>query len=382
MGEAEFNDRRMFIGAGLVTLLFFSLVAFTQWVTFSEWGGSAASSVSEAVLAILGAFVPSAIGIALFAAWRGYAWSMGWRAAALVVLALFASSGRLLVFRLVWPGDFMELRAVEELINGIVPPLLAVVVGLYYVDAQGRTRRIERLVAVREFEARKALADLEHEELRVRREVSDSLHGQIQQRLVFIATRLAAVVPLAEAARDVTATEELRRLISEIDDLREEEVRRLSHALYPSGVDIGLHQALQLQVRRVPANIAVRYSVTDAAAAVDDVTDPELDPAARLLLVGTLEEGITNAIKHGMASELSIAVDLAPAEPRPRIVIEVADNGRAAPPGEQVVFSGLARLRSRLESHGGGLELLATGERGATLRFWIERPAQPHRPAG
>jgi signal transduction histidine kinase len=370
MAAREPDERGPFIGAGLVTLLFFSLVAFTQWVTYSM----RATMAPGALVSVPAAFFPSALVIVVFALLRGFRWSLVLRSIALVVLSFLASAGRLAVLRGQWGPSVSGLPALEELINGIVPPLLALVIGLYFVDAQQRTARIERLIAQREFEAQKALSDLEHEELRVRREVSESLHGHIQQRLVFVAASLAAIIPRAEAKNDQAAVEELRRLISEIDKLRDAEVRQLSHALYPAGVDIGLQQALQLQIRRIPPNIAVGFTVTSEAAGVDDVTDPEFDPAIRLLLVSALEEGITNAIKHGMASELDIVLDLVPGDPGHRVVVEIRDNGETSPDAP-IHFSGLARLRARLESHGGGLGF-EPGMSGARLRFWVARPAR------
>jgi signal transduction histidine kinase len=351
--------------------------------------------------------------IVAFALVRAYRWSLGRRTTALVALSFLASGGRLIGLRLHWGPAMQGLAAFEELVNGIVPPLLALVIGSYYVDAQDRTRRIEHLVAQREVEAQRALADLEHEELRVRRAVSETLHGRIQQRLVFIAARMTTIIPAAEENEAWPAVEELKRLIAEVDDLREEEVRQLSHSVYPTGLDIGLQQAIQLQLSRIPASFAVALTVTPAAADVDDVADPELDPASRLLLVAAVDEGVTNAVKHGGAAKIEVVVDLtdkAPGGPpaghregrqrgsgsrgtsveaiegeeRPStgqwIVVSVIDDGAAAQIATEITESGLARLRQRLEAHGGGIDL-AQVKSGATLRAWIPRPPRGQRDA-
>jgi signal transduction histidine kinase len=384
------------IGAGMVALAFFSLVAFAEWVTYNLWAdGTAAgpaSGVIGAVATIAMAFVPSSIAVLVFALAGGYRWTLGRRSAALVILSLAASAGRLGEMRIVWGAGLSGLRAVAELLNGIVPPLLALVIGLYYVDAQDRTRRIQRLIAVREVEAQKALADLEHEELRVRRSVSDTLHGRIQQRLVFIA---ASLTPIAQAARQAGREDEaneLAGLIDDLDRLREEEVRQVSHALYPSGLDMGLQQALRLEIARIPASIAVEYRLSPAAAGVDDVTNPEFDSADRLLLVSAVEEGVTNALKHGTATALTIGVDVEQIADRPMVVVTVSDDGQAAPKQSEpdpspanesevqdlgLAASGLARLERRFEARGGGLEFTPGDGHGATLRVWLPRPTEP-----
>ncbi|MDR1294295.1 MAG: hypothetical protein LBK59_04975 [Bifidobacteriaceae bacterium] len=428
MAASNRGEGRDMIGAGLVALGLFSIVAFAQWATYNLWSGPAdfgpAASIGAAAATIAMALVPSGIVIIVFASAKGYRWTLGRRVVALVVLPLVASAGRLVGLRLVWGMALGDLRAVAELLNGVVPPLLALVVGLYYVDAQDRARRIQRLVAIREIEAQKALTDLEHEELRVRRSVSDTLHGRIQQRLVFIAARLAS---LAEAARDGGRDEEaadLAELVDDIDLLREEEVRQVSHALYPSGLDIGLQQALRLEIARIPATLGVDYRVSPAAARVDDVTNPELSSADRLLLVAAVEEGVTNAVKHGAATALRIGVDVDDDHGREMVVLTVSDNGHAglardadheadggeaedprkhevranrgsamppgspaggvafsvpatdgnAPPDQRLTMSGLARLGRRLATRGGGLSFDPGDGSGATLRVWLPRP--------
>ncbi|MCL2786912.1 MAG: hypothetical protein FWD59_00185 [Micrococcales bacterium] len=374
----ESNDRLAVIEAGLVTLAFFALVAFTQWVTFAVMGVGFVgreASFSEAVATLGISLVPSGAVIVLFAWVGGTRWGLGRRAVALLVFPLLGSAGRLAGLRLHWGEELSGLPAVAELANGLVAPLLALVIGLYYVDAQERARRIQRLIAQRELEAQRALGDLQAEELRVRQEVSHALHGRIQQRLVFIAARLAAIVPWAERDDDASKATELRELVEEVDELRETAVRELSHHLYPTGLDIGLHAAIQLYLARLPAAIAVTHEVSDAAAEVDDVTNPQLSTADRFLLVSVLEEGVTNAVKHGRATQVHVGLDLAEVEDAPALVVEVRDNGLTEVGSEISPLSSLARLRARMESRGGGLALVRSEhDDGATLRFWLPRP--------
>jgi signal transduction histidine kinase len=380
--DPEHDDRGAFLGAGLTTLAFFSLVAFTQWVTFSVWGTNSpvSATVDVALLVISLSFFPSAVLITVFATMHGYRWRLAWRALGLAALPVLGSAARLLGLRIAWGEGVRGLPAVEELVNGVVPPLLALVVGLYYIDSQDRTRRIERLIAQREVEAQKALSDLEAEEMRVRRDVYQTLHGRIQQRLVFAATRLAAIVPQAERDGRGEIAIELGEVIDELDSLRESDVRQLSHELYPTGLDIGLQPAIQLRLARVPAAVAVTYTVAPEAAAVDDVTNPELTEADRMLLASLLEEGVTNALKHGASTALDVRLSLEPGEAsgREQIVFEIDSNGTAPPPDAVKPGTGLGLMRRRLAARGGGLALTARGKDGGSrLRFWIPRPEQP-----
>ncbi|MDR0504568.1 MAG: hypothetical protein LBG70_02000 [Bifidobacteriaceae bacterium] len=381
MRKSDRAERVTLIESGLVTLALSSLVAFTQWVTFSIWSPDTEVAgdlnIAAAGVTLLISFVTSSAAVIVFAVMGGFRWPLIRRVSALVVLPLLASLARLTGLRLYWGSQVTGLPALEELINGLVAPLLALVFGLYYVDSQEHTRAIEHLVTQRENEAARALSDLEAEELRVRRDVSQALHGKIQQRLVFFATRLAAVKQHAEHDGNRWAASELQALINEVDDLREAEVRQLSHQLYPTALDIGFQPAVSLLLGRIPATVAVEYTVSPAASEVDDVTNPEFASADRLLLVSALEEGITNALKHASASSLAIRLDVETTDDRQMLVVEVRDNGQELPSGEPVVMSGLARLRQRLEARGGGLTLQpdALGS-GLLLRYWMPRPAE------
>jgi signal transduction histidine kinase len=198
---------------------------------------------------------------------------------------------------------------------------------------------------------------------------------------VFLAASLSQVVPKAEAAGDAASAQALKDVISTLDDVREVDVRQLSHALFPAGVDIGLYQAIQLVVGRVPAHVNVVFRVSPEAAEVDSVTDPELHLSERVLLTEILEEGLTNAVKHGDASAVRVAVDLAVRDSREFLQLTVENNGRSLETGGQPL-SGLARCRTRAEKHGGGLVLEATDEGWTRLRAWLPRHASGQAEAG
>lgn len=96
--------------------------------------------------------------------------------------------------------------------------------------------------------AEHARREAEEADLRVRRDVSRRLHGTIQQRLVLLAHRIER---LAERDHDP----ELTAVAEELDEVRERDVRAPSQSLLPVGVDIGLREALQLALGRLPSTV-------------------------------------------------------------------------------------------------------------------------------
>ncbi|MDR0946101.1 MAG: ATP-binding protein [Bifidobacteriaceae bacterium] len=381
MASPPRDYRVTLIGAGVATLAFFMLVSFSQIVTFTVWGqtAGAVTGVSwESVGALAATFVAGCLVVVCFGLLHGERWSLQWRALSLIVLALVASALRLGALRLLWGGEVIGARAGGEMINGLVAPLLALVVGLYFVDSTESARHVERVAAARQLETQRLITDLEGEEMRVRRDVSQTLHGHIQQRLVFIASQLQGVEASDRARGAVAQADTLAAMIEELDNLREQEVRQLSHSVYPGGVDIGLHQAFQLQLAHIPATVAVDLEVSPEAARVDTVLAPEFDEADRLILVTALQEGVTNALKHGGATRLTVALGVRPGRGSrtEELVVEVRDNGTGVADPAHVTLSGLAQVRARLESRGGGLELVGgAADAGTTLRFWLPRPA-------
>ena len=72
-----------------------------------------------------------------------------------------------------------------------------------------------------------------------RKSVALELHGPVQTRLLLMGTRLGEIrETMGTSPRD--AEKELERVVAEMDSLRENEIRQLSHRLHPSVIDLGL----------------------------------------------------------------------------------------------------------------------------------------------
>jgi signal transduction histidine kinase len=229
--------------------------------------------------------------------------------------------------------------------------------GLAGVFAQRRIRDADRQRIAQAAQAATALASLQEEELRVRREVADALHGTVQGRVVMLQAELADI------ARRVGESERMRldRAARELEDLRENELRAFSAALYPEGIDRGLVPALRSLVGRIPAAIGARFTASDEAADAEGGADGVLDVERRLVLVRVAEEAVSNALRHGNATAIAATLGY---DGR-AFTLAVADDGVGV--ASDASLSGLARLRERMQDLGGGLDLAAGVEGGAVL---------------
>jgi len=376
------GERWLFLWFAVPLAVVLTLAMVLEWTLASTWWlsmyPSTGFSPDVAPSVWVTSLVPTLLGIvALLLVYpTGKPW--WWRTTLVLLVSLLVLPLRLAVQVALWGAVVLDSPWALDLAVGSITAAATLGLAVYLAGTQMAAVRAERLAAQHEYRSRQVALELENEELRVRREVSDVLHGRIQQRLVFLASELESLVPKAEAADDEASAKQLRGIIDDLDHLREDDVRDLSHSLLPAGVGLGLAQALALQVSEVPPQVRVDVEIDPDAAAIDDVTNPQLDLAKRLLLVHVLEEGITNAIKHGSATELLIQVRLGiPPELTPdHLMIAVVNNGQLLE--DQAAWSGLSHLKRRAQQHGGDLDLASVEDGRTRLRAWIRHKPTDH----
>ena len=244
-----------------------------------------------------------------------------------------------------------------ELASGAVVAWIAASMGLAAMLSQRRLRDEVAERAQARLQIELALAALQHEEVRVRREVAEGLHGSMQQRLVLVVARLDGLLaelgdagdrrPLGPA--DVALLQDVRE---QIETVREADVRTTSRMLYPEQLEVGMVPAIRALLGRIPRTVNTRLGVSDEVRVVDDPADPRLTRSERLLAVRVVEEAISNALRHGQAEVVDVRVSVV----GDALEVRVSDDGHgfgeeAGPP------SGTARLADRLRLVGGDLRV-------------------------
>ena len=349
-------DRRVLLAAAGTVMTAFAIgaAAQTAWV-YGNQGGDV--PVTDRILANLTAvasmlLILAATGVSL--PQRG--------PLALVVGVLSAgvtASGVRFAFQLlldvyVDPADSV---IVAELSSGAVIAWVAASMGLAAMLSQRRLRTEVAEAAQSRLQIELALAALQHEEVRVRREVAEGLHGSMQQRLVLVVARLDGLLAELGAAGDrrPLAPEDialLREVREQIETVREADVRTTSRMLYPEQLEVGMVPAIRALLGRIPRTVNTRLGVSDEVRAVDDPADPRLTRSERLLAVRVVEEAISNALRHGQAEVVDVRVSLVGGA----LEVRVSDDGRGF--GEDAgPASGTARLADRLRLVGGDLRV-------------------------
>lgn len=366
--DGDPGDRRTLVVLAAANLLLFALASVVQLVPWGVLDGALAGADGMPILtsddpgdvlfvvcvSLLSTLVPAALVIAVLLFVPVDRWSRRRRIVGLAALGLLAGVLRYLLVSAWLPGTTSWAFALAEIVWGAVGATGAILLAAFYISTRRRIRLEERERAVEAQRADVARVDLEQEELRVRRDVSQQLHGGLQQQLVLAIARLEDVGGDLESRGDHGAATSVRQVVDALDRIREDEVRVLAHALFPVAADIDLYAALVLLLDRLPSS--VHAELTFGAGGQEVLIGADLDTTDRVAVYTIVEEAITNAVRHGHATRVEIHLDVATSPDGHRGLVTVDDDGTGLPdPAPALV--GLLAPRARARRRGGDLTL-------------------------
>lgn len=179
-----------------------------------------------------------------------------------------------------------------------------------------------------------------------------------------VAHRLTALFVQLQAARRQLDTGELNAALDNLDvsealtreslDAVRSSVRAIRHVATDGG-----HSALR--------RLATQYaSLTGMAVELEMSAEVEwIPPTVFAVLYRVLQEGLTNAKRHGRASEVQLRVRRRAGE----LVLQVRDNGRGC--ARPRYGFGLGTMRERIQTIGGTLQLTSSPGRGFLLEVRV-----------
>lgn len=223
------------------------------------------------------------------------------------------------------------------------------------------TRRVAAQNAALRRRAIEASARATSETDRVLRRTSADLHDGPAQYVALAAMRLDAIASgtAAGAAEAGQIREALRAALAEI--------RAISQGL--SLPDLGGAPLVDVARRAVGAHL--RPAGGQAPLAYSGAEDPAIADSLRVCVYRFVQEGLSNAARHAPQADARVAVSVTDEA----IVAVVQDDGLGRDEGPRLGQregggQGLAGLRDRAESLGGGLDF-SSGVRGTTLTLTL-----------
>jgi signal transduction histidine kinase len=214
--------------------------------------------------------------------------------------------------------------------------------------------RRELLRANRELQAARALV-AEGARAQERLRLSRELHDIAGHKL----TALKLQLSLEVRTQSVAASGTLPRCLTLADELLTD-IRTVVSALRQEDA-IDLRAAL-LALNPGIASVSVKFNV-ESDAVVSDIAKAEA-------LVRCAQEGLTNALRHGGASEILVTLSRNDQE----LVLSVEDNGAGYQSAEPPLGNGLRGLRERVEEFQGVVSLNRRAPRGCVLRATLPEP--------
>ncbi len=156
-----------------------------------------------------------------------------------------------------------------------------------------------------------------------KRAIAEELHGSVQTRIFSLWTRLSQLV--MNPGDESLDRAELGLVADELDDIRENDIRGLSHRLHPSIVRIGAIPALNSLCNRMASDLQIEFHVDDAATELEPPGASPIPEPVRLAVFRIAELAIGNTIKHASATRCEVFWKYSVSERALRLIVE--DNG-------------------------------------------------------
>jgi len=235
------------------------------------------------------------------------------------------------------------LGAVDYISVPVVPEVLRAKVNVF-ADLHRKTRQLESL----NIELRNLSGSLIATQDEERRRVARQLHDELGQDLVAAKMMMDGIVRCDSAQ----AVEQAAADASKLVDAAIQQVRSLSHLLYPPLLDeVGLRSALQWYVDGVARSSGIAVAL-DIQAPDFPRPSPELETA----IFRIIQEALTNVFRHSGARKGLVTVQQRDSQ----VYVSVRDYGKGI--GEQLSRShgagvGIRGMKQRADELGGELRI-------------------------
>jgi two-component system sensor histidine kinase UhpB len=192
-----------------------------------------------------------------------------------------------------------------------------------------------------------------------RAEIARDLHDEVGPHLFAINVDAANAARLVKEGRPEEAAEQLR-LIPESVDHMQRELRSVVRRLRPIGLaEFGLPDAIEHMIqfwRRRHPDIAFRIGITPDCGGLGELLDTTI--------YRIVQECVSNALRHGRPSAISVRIEHDSADER--VMLEIADDGSGVSEAANAGF-GLRGMAERVRAIGGRLTLRNTPGGGLTV---------------
>jgi signal transduction histidine kinase len=228
-------------------------------------------------------------------------------------------------------------------------------------------------MAVRESRARMIQADEA-----AKRAMAEELHGTVQTRMYVLWVKLCMLRDRFNR-EDLPGGADLDKLAAEVDNIREENIRKLSHRLHPAVVRLGAISGLRSLRDFFEAFVPIDLQIGPEAAAFEPPGTAVLPEQLRLGIYRIAELALGNVVKHARATRCTVRWDYE--KSAGRLLLAVTDNGVGLAPDSRVPSGlGLVTMNDYADALNG--TLVVTSFPGKGTRVEVSVPCVPESTAG
>ena len=289
------------------------------------------------------------------------------------ILIVAVSLGSFLAIRLLWrclisplkrlASEIDDFRVGKDLPNTLDPQAVGEIERVHSALTRFAQAAIDR-DNLRNRYVRDIVHAQETERLDMAREIHD---GPLQDITALLQQIHMTMEEGGYSQKRIKKTEQLARVVVR-------ELRGLCDELSPPWVDLGLSQAMTELAERLSQNYDVHVSV--------DIYDSfELMAEQTLSLLRIFQEAVSNAVRHGNATEVHASMR----EEGERVVFEIRDNGKGFDAGfdhhslRLEGHRGLANMTERMSLMGGTFEVRTTDGEGSVIICTLSRDSSAWR---
>ncbi len=202
-----------------------------------------------------------------------------------------------------------------------------------------------------------------------KRAVAEELHGAVQTKLY------AAWIQLRDIERKLEEehpeeSSAIATIASNLDEIREEDIRMLSHRLHPSVIRLGLGSALRSLRDNYENVLPIDLDISERFTELEPTGQSRLPKNLRLGLYRIAELAIGNVLKHASADNCVIELDL----PDPMVIaMKITDDGVGFSENARVPQGiGLATMDDYADSLDGHLTVISLPGKGTSLEVIMQ----------
>lgn len=244
----------------------------------------------------------------------------------------------------------------QRLMMLLIASILGFTALLIFFVFKQRERRNLLYIAQQERKVSDILIDAEQNE---RSRIARELHDGVSQKLAVLQMHLSMIK---------TSSEEMAKNINLMLKDVANEVRSISHNLYPADLEKGLIPAL---THLCEQNNFVNQSIQFHLKINDSIKENKLDKNLNLVVFRIVQELTNNALKYSQAKNVNIELGLV----NSKIQLQVSDDGVGFNPSndESGKGIGLKNISDRIKQISGKFNILSQEKQGT--KFLIEIPA-------